>query len=120
MGQVLGRLLNLCRSAPQVAPYRRAPEEKTSPRTNELKSESERLNTFGKWTAPLSPTINPTELAQAGFYYFNYKDYVQCPFCGGIVGKWEAEEVPILAHAQKFPDCPFIQGRPVGNIPAVH
>ena len=38
-------------------------------------------------------------------------------FCGQYVGNWEEEDFPITEHRSLFPQCPFIQGHEVGNIP---
>ena len=42
---------------------------------------------------------------------------VRCVFCGQYVGNWEEEDFPITEHRALFPECPFIQGHDVGNIP---
>ena len=33
------------------------------------------------------------------------------------MGNWEEEDFPITEHRSLFPECPFIQGQEVGNIP---
>ena len=47
----------------------------------------------------------------------NRPDLVRCVFCGQYVGNWEEEDFPITEHRSLFPECPFIQGQEVGNIP---
>jgi hypothetical protein len=79
-----------------------------------VKKESTRLLSFAKWSKT-SP--RPEELARAGFFYFNTTDRVQCAFCLGIVGHWEAGDLPMVEHRRHFPRCPFLRGLPVGNVP---
>lgn len=79
-----------------------------------LKREVVRFRTFQNWK---STAITPNILAKAGFFYFNDADKVQCAFCLGIVGAWEATDDAFVEHKKHFPRCPFILGLPVGNSP---
>lgn len=72
----------------------------------DLKIVENRINTFNGW--PLE-FISPELLASAGFYYLNIADQVKCAFCGGIIGQWEANDVPLLEHRKFFPDCPIVR-----------
>ena len=45
---------------------------------------------------------------------------VRCVFCGQYVGSWEEDDFPMTEHRNLFPECPFILGRDVGNIPITH
>merc|ERR1711953_1402356 len=64
--------------------------------------------------------IRPADLANAGFIYAGRGDLVRCVFCGQYVGNWEEEDFPMTEHRALFPECPFILGRDVGNIPISH
>jgi hypothetical protein len=44
---------------------------------------------------------------------------VQCAFCSGVVGHWEAGDDPSTEHQRHFPNCPLHLNLPVGNIPLV-
>ena len=79
-----------------------------------LKSERHRRRTFDAW--PLD-FISPDELARAGFFSLNDGDKAQCIFCRGIVGGWELGDVPMTEHSRHFPQCPFVRGCEVGNVP---
>lgn len=78
-----------------------------------LRSEQNRLETFISW--PLD-WLKPEDLARDGFYFLRTKDHCACVYCRGIVGVWEAGDTPRGEHQQHFPHCPFINGKPVGNI----
>lgn len=84
---------------------------------NNLYYEKERLDTFIDW--PID-WLSPKDLAAAGFYFLRNEDFCACPFCSGIVGDWEVRDVPRDEHVRHFPHCPFIQGKPVGNVPITH
>jgi len=45
---------------------------------------------------------------------------VRCVFCGQYVGNWEQDDFPMTEHRLLFPECPFILGRDVGNVPITH
>jgi hypothetical protein len=83
-----------------------------------LKHEVTRYQTFFTNTyRPWSYTGgDPIRLAAAGFYYYGHRDFVQCVFCGVILGEWETGENPMDVHKFCYPHCPFIKGHNVGNI----
>ncbi|XP_071112519.1 baculoviral IAP repeat-containing protein 7-B-like isoform X6 [Haliotis cracherodii] len=81
----------------------------------QLHSEADRLQTFEHW--PLASAVNPQRLAKAGFYYIGPSDRVRCVFCYGILKSWLPNDDPETEHRTHFPDCPFLQGREVGNVP---
>ena len=85
----------------------------------QFKAESARLQTFRNWPRQNSH-IRPADLANAGFIYAGREDLVRCVFCGQYVGNWEEEDFPMTEHRALFPECPFILGRDVGNIPISH
>jgi len=83
-----------------------------------LKREIVRFKTFEPgWVVNTHSTHDPKILANAGFFYFNDSDKVQCAFCLGIVGNWETTDDPYEEHKRHFPRCPFMLGLPVGNCP---
>jgi hypothetical protein len=79
-----------------------------------LRSEKERRETFKGWT---QNAVHYKELARAGFIYNGIRDRTQCVFCLGQMESWEAKDDPVKEHARLEPGCPFVQGKPVGNIP---
>ena len=95
-----------------------APAAAGAPRTWDsfrfLKSERYRRRTFDAWPVDF---ISPDDLARAGFFSLNDGDKAQCIFCRGIVGGWELGDVPMTEHSRHFPQCPFVRGCEVGNIP---
>ncbi|XP_017275162.1 E3 ubiquitin-protein ligase XIAP [Kryptolebias marmoratus] len=90
-------------------------DETPYPMAPHMKSEEARLRSFSLW--PLSSPMRPRDLAQAGFYYLEEGDHVQCFCCGGRLNGWEAEDVAWEEHATHFPRCFFILGHNMGNVP---
>ena len=88
-----------------------------------MKFELNRLGTFRSW--PQRKFINAEHLAKIGFFCLGYEDYVQCAFCKVIVGDWDSEcmqnwnteDIPFKVHYMKTPNCPFLKGMNVKNIP---
>ncbi|XP_063315640.1 baculoviral IAP repeat-containing protein 7 isoform X1 [Pelobates fuscus] len=60
--------------------------------------------------------VCPWELARAGFYYLGPGDRVQCFCCGLVLRSWEPGDRPSAEHGRFSPRCPFLLGRPVGNV----
>ncbi|ODN01677.1 Death-associated inhibitor of apoptosis 2 [Orchesella cincta] len=81
-----------------------------------LKSERARLDSFSQPPGWPIPFIRPEDCAQAGFFFLQDGDKVQCAFCRGVAGEWEQGDNPRQEHRRHFPRCPFICGLPVGNI----
>lgn len=90
-------------------------DETPYPMNPHMKSEEARLRSFSVW--PLNSPMRPRDLAQAGFYYLEEGDKVQCFCCGGKLSGWEPEDVAWEEHARHFPNCFFILGHDTGNIP---
>ena len=80
-----------------------------------MQDEKARLSTYSDWK--FSYIVNPIDLARNGFYYIGFADTVQCAFCAVFVGKWEKGDVPEEGHALFEPNCPFVLGYEVGNVP---
>ncbi|XP_050710369.1 baculoviral IAP repeat-containing protein 7-B-like [Eriocheir sinensis] len=79
-----------------------------------LRFEKERRDTFIDWPVKW---LKPEDLARDGFIYLREADHCACVFCRGIVGAWEKGDIPRKEHQRHFPQCPFVNGKPVGNIP---
>ena len=85
------------------------------PNIEEYKSEAARLATFDAWTYP-HPA--PKDLAKSGLCNLGQRDAVQCAFCKQIIFDWMPEYSPKKVHGDMSPNCPFVQGQDVGNIPS--
>ncbi|XP_053486920.1 E3 ubiquitin-protein ligase XIAP isoform X2 [Ictalurus furcatus] len=85
-----------------------------------MKSEDARLKTFSNW--PSWSPVQPHDLVQAGMFYVpesnRQEDRVQCFCCAGMLVNWEEGDDPWQEHARVYPDCLFILGHDVGNIPS--
>jgi hypothetical protein len=79
-----------------------------------LKNASVRLKTFRHW--PVTARIFKESLAEAGFFYFNDRDRVQCAFCLVVIGDWQYGDDAMTQHRRQNPRCPFALGLPVGNV----
>ncbi|XP_030001254.1 E3 ubiquitin-protein ligase XIAP [Sphaeramia orbicularis] len=90
-------------------------DESTYPMAPHMKSEEARLQTFSSW--PTTAPVRPRDLAEAGLYYLGKNDQVQCFCCGGMLGAWEVGDSAWGEHNKHFPNCFFILGHDVGNIP---
>ena len=86
-----------------------------------MSDEWQRRKSFmGKWPHKERESLSAKKMAQAGFYYLNKEDSVQCPFCRGILNKWKKDDVPIREHASAFGYCKFPKGFDCGNRPHVN
>ena len=81
-----------------------------------LKYEEERLATFINWRG----YVNPIHLARDGLFYTRFSDRCMCYFCCGTLDGWEPNENVRNKHKLKYPNCPFICGKPVGNVSMVN
>lgn len=81
----------------------------------QMKLESNRLHSFqNRW--PLKNVV-PESLAEAGFFYLQEEDIVQCPFCGIKISDWMHKDKPLREHMRRNPRCHFLIGCDVGNVP---
>ncbi|XP_040469965.1 E3 ubiquitin-protein ligase XIAP isoform X1 [Falco naumanni] len=85
------------------------------PKNRAMCSEETRLKSFDSW--PLDAQLTPKELANAGFYYTGVGDQVACFCCGGKLKKWEPSDRAWSEHKRHFPNCFFVLGWDVGNVP---
>uniref|UniRef100_A0A3P8SR03 E3 ubiquitin-protein ligase XIAP n=1 Tax=Amphiprion percula TaxID=161767 RepID=A0A3P8SR03_AMPPE len=90
-------------------------DETTYPIVPHMRSEEARLETFFSW--PPAAPVRSQDLAQAGLYYLGYDDQVQCFCCGGMLCGWEAGDTAWGEHTKYYPNCFFILGHDVGNVP---
>ncbi|XP_074530220.1 E3 ubiquitin-protein ligase XIAP [Halichoeres trimaculatus] len=90
-------------------------DESTYPMAPHMRSEQARLQTFSSW--PPTAPVRPRQLAEAGLYYLGKEDEVQCFCCAGMLGGWETGDTAWGEHTNHFPNCFFILGHDVGNIP---
>lgn len=81
-----------------------------------MRGEADRIRTFHNWPAA-SAAVTSGDLARAGFFYLGPADKVQCFCCGGILRSWVQGDSPAAEHKRHFPNCGFILGRAVGNVP---
>ena len=86
------------------------------PNIENYKSEAARLATFDAWNYP-HPA--PKDLAKSGLCYLGQIDAVQCAFCKKKIFDWPPGYLPKRVHEDMCPDCPFVLGQDVGNIPLV-
>ncbi|XP_046869951.1 E3 ubiquitin-protein ligase XIAP [Hypomesus transpacificus] len=91
-------------------------DESTYPIAPQMSNEDSRLRTFDAWRS--ETPVRPLELAQAGFYSTGESDRVLCFCCGGMLSGWEAGDTAWGEHSKYFPNCYFILGHDVGNVPS--
>uniref|UniRef100_A0A8C2JS08 E3 ubiquitin-protein ligase XIAP n=1 Tax=Cyprinus carpio TaxID=7962 RepID=A0A8C2JS08_CYPCA len=85
------------------------------PKVPDMKREEDRLNTFSDW--PADTPVKPEDLAAAGMYYLGTDDNVKCFCCGEQLAGWERGDEAWGEHAKHYPNCFFILGHDVGNVP---
>nr|XP_053653956.1 baculoviral IAP repeat-containing protein 8-like [Cherax quadricarinatus] len=78
----------------------------TLPYRNDYHKYKSRLKSFRGWPNTLKQRAE--QLAEAGFFYRNLSDHVQCFYCGGGLRNWEAEDIPWNEHARWYPKCNFV------------
>ncbi|KAK0042866.1 E3 ubiquitin-protein ligase XIAP [Biomphalaria pfeifferi] len=79
------------------------------PKRVEYALKSERLKTYSTW--PRGHRLQPSDLADAGFYFAGYGDCARCFYCGGGLRNWDDEDDVWVEHARWFPKCSFIRQR---------
>ena len=109
-------LIKQCAPGPSTSsPIPSDPPDQSSCRMlPDFRSEAARLASFNQWKESF---IRPADLAKAGFFSFNGQDSCKCAFCILIVGDWVEGDEPMNEHARLMPNCPFILGGDVGNVP---
>lgn len=89
--------------------------DRSDPDFDKLRYEQVRLSTFHDW--PSGAQADPSSLAHEGLFYTGSADRVQCAFCRGLMRNWKLTDIPSVEHRRHCSDCPFVQGREVGNVP---
>jgi hypothetical protein len=82
-------------------------DNKLTPLNTTMGDEMRRLETFRHWPKP--HIVSPQSLAQAGFYYVNHDDRVQCAFCLGNIYNWRQGDNAMEEHRRLRPNCSFIK-----------
>ncbi|KAH9510103.1 Baculoviral IAP repeat-containing protein 2 [Bulinus truncatus] len=77
------------------------------PKHPEYANRSERLKTFSNW--PREHHIQPTELADTGFYYAGYSDCVICHFCSVMLRGWGPSDDVFVEHVRRSTKCSFMR-----------
>lgn len=83
------------------------PHNNLIPLNKTMGDEMRRLDTFKHWPKP--HIVKPHALAQAGFYYLNRDDYVQCAYCLGTIYNWIDGDNAMEEHRRLNPTCSFIK-----------
>lgn len=65
-----------------------------------------RLHTFEIWPATIPQ--KKEVMALAGFYYTGKEDITICFYCGGGLGTWEPDDMPMDEHVQWFTRCKYV------------
>ena len=60
---------------------------------------------------------DPWDLAEAGFFYTESGDRVQCAFCTNILCDWEPGDDPMFEHRWHFSGCEFVLSLKATNEP---
>ena len=84
------------------------------PHLPDFRSEADRLASFSQWSVSF---MKPADLAKAGFYSLKNSDMCRCAFCHSRVEDWVEGDQPMEEHEKLCPDCPFVLGKEVGNVP---
>lgn len=81
----------------------------TDPSNPNMRQLDERKRSFhiNSWNVNIPVTVD--KLAEAGFYYTGYKDYVLCFYYSGGICDWELGDDVWIAHSKYFSDCPFVK-----------
>uniref|UniRef100_A0A8C4SUJ9 NACHT domain-containing protein n=1 Tax=Erpetoichthys calabaricus TaxID=27687 RepID=A0A8C4SUJ9_ERPCA len=80
-----------------------------------MRSEISRLKSFENLKSYSS--CSPSERAKGGFYCTEDGSYMQCFCCGFVLLGTPQDKTPYICHQEFQPNCDFIKGLEVGNIP---
>ncbi|CAL4059467.1 unnamed protein product, partial [Meganyctiphanes norvegica] len=78
----------------------------TGPMFRNFITEDSRIASFCSWPDTISQ--KPKALAEAGFFYINLSDHVNCFHCGGGLRNWRDAADPWTEHAKHYPQCNFV------------
>ena len=82
-----------------------------------LQFERVRLRTFDNAPSNVFKYVKPQDLAANGMFYIHREDFCQCFYCYGVIGYWEEGDSVPVEHEKHFPNCPFVVGATVVNVP---
>jgi Inhibitor of Apoptosis domain len=71
----------------------------------DLSTSKARLLTYSNFSVPY---INPSDLADVGFYSTREGDRVQCAYCPTGIKYWQSVDVPAHVHKRSSPTCPLL------------
>ncbi|CAM2703323.1 unnamed protein product [Rotaria socialis] len=76
-----------------------------SPFNSNYASIPSRQATFTTWKHESSPSVD--DLVNAGFYYSDVKNIVQCFYCNGSLQTLGENDNPLIEHIKCFPHCSY-------------
>ena len=79
-----------------------------------MRFEHHRLRTFAMYEGTNSPSS--LLMAKAGWYATGNNNETQTFCCMVINGVWSRDDDPFVIHRNFQPDCPFLQGKNVGQV----
>nr|XP_022291915.1 baculoviral IAP repeat-containing protein 3-like [Crassostrea virginica]XP_022291916.1 baculoviral IAP repeat-containing protein 3-like [Crassostrea virginica] len=79
-----------------------------------MRFEHHRLRTFAMYEGTNSPST--LLMAKAGWYATGNNNETQTFCCMVINGVWSRDDDPLVIHRNFQPDCPFLQGKNVGQV----
>jgi len=82
-----------------------------------MRSEAQRLSTFGGWQH--NDKVEARKIAKAGFFHTGNDSEVKCPWCSVILNHWEYGDQVMARHRTANPNCPFIQNVS-DNVPLIN
>ncbi|XP_058843809.1 baculoviral IAP repeat-containing protein 1-like isoform X2 [Acipenser ruthenus] len=101
--------------AEMEAEYKKIREQRPQGYSHALRSELKRLKTFE--CLETYSSWSPEEMAENGFYSTGINSSMQCFCCGLVLCTMSISKTPYVCHQKSRPDCDFIKGIDVGNIP---
>ena len=82
-----------------------------------MRSEAQRLSTFGGWQH--NDKVEARKIAKAGFFHTGNDSEVKCPWCSVVLNHWEYGDQVMARHRTANPNCPFIQNIS-DNVPLIN
>ena len=82
-----------------------------------MRSEAQRLSTFGGWQH--NDKVEARKIAKAGFFHTGNDAEVKCPWCSVVLNHWEYGDQVMARHRTANPNCPFIQNIS-DNVPLIN
>ena len=82
-----------------------------------MRSEAQRLSTFGGWQH--NDKVEARKIAKAGFFHTGNDSEVKCPWCSVVLNHWEYGDQVMARHRTANPNCPFIKNIS-DNVPLIN